>query len=134
MARVKIDVHCANVINTKMDPRETKCAICYEGFVYRPWESLGVKLPCGHKYHRICYNRWSYSVEDWDVLTTCPLCRAPHTVDVEHEVETEAYFYALTTPASGSGRPIRPFTHEAMSLLAAPLSPNLSPNFHPLFE
>jgi hypothetical protein len=63
IVRVVIDSKYLN--KSKFDPtNQIECSICLEDF-----NSESTILPCLHKFHTICINRWKYQ------HTRCPCCR-----------------------------------------------------------
>lgn len=50
---------------------EACCGICYEDYEE---EDVLRKLPCGHKFHLECVDRWAFSSTDYSRPTSCPVC------------------------------------------------------------
>lgn len=56
---------------------ETNCSICLES--YQPTKYVR-KLPCNHKYHKVCIDKWFKSSS-----FSCPVCRKDFNVEEEKE-------------------------------------------------
>ena len=54
------------VVTTEIVSADGTCYICLENFIL---EEKMRKLPCGHKFHNCCIDRWL------KVARTCPSCK-----------------------------------------------------------
>ena len=51
-----------------------ECAICLE--VYETGDAVRV-LPCNHRFHLECVDKWALSAVDFSRAISCPICNAP---------------------------------------------------------
>ena len=81
-----------DIITKKKNKRQFDCAICIDRCSIN--ENVGI-LPCKHKFHDICINKW------FDTKKSCPLCRknyqipmlndGPNMSDVQIEILSNMY-------------------------------------------
>lgn len=75
-----------NLPDVIVTEEDDKCPVCLKE--YETAESVK-KMPCNHKFHAECINRWL------DKTNTCPMCRFELPTDDE---EYEAYRKGKNTP------------------------------------
>lgn len=80
---------------------DPECSICYENIAH----SQVNKLPCGHKFHKMCIINWENQYKN-----TCPLCRKefkkdePYIDSVIDLIIIMSLFRAIQTDTEHSDR------------------------------
>lgn len=71
MQRLPTEVFEQSTVSKDACTTDICCSICYDD--YEEGDVLR-RLPCGHKFHLECVDRWAFSSTDYSRPTACPMC------------------------------------------------------------